>query len=177
MTIENLEVHKLTKTVQDQLGEDFAPKDSIKQGIYEAMDRNAARVRIMQAKAAKRKEQGKNPFPCFNVVCKSHIEEINSCKKAFMCYDCLFQMTSAPPNSLNYTANKDEKMPSHQEALDLLVENNLLKDESWEHQLENKYHKEKKNQQPSMNVVKLKSKMLLWINLELLFCKVLKNIM
>lgn len=144
MTIENLEIHRLTKEVQSQLGDDFAPEDSIKQGISEAMNRNATRMRLWKRQAKERHNKGKNPFPCFNAVCEDHAEGMDSCKKTYCCYDCLFQMKSSPPNSLNYTSNKNEKMPSHQEALDLLVENGLLKDEAWEHQLETRYLREEK---------------------------------
>jgi hypothetical protein len=140
--IEDLQVHKLTKVVHDQLGDDFAPKDSIKQGIEDAIERNALRTEMFIQKANDQIEKGKEPYPCFNSVCFSNNQEENSCKKNIICYDCLFQMTSPPPNSINYSMN--EKIPSHQEALDLLVENGLLKDESWEHQIEHIYFRNQK---------------------------------
>lgn len=142
MTIENLEVLRLTKTVQDQLGDDFAPESSIKQGIEEAFERNAMRLQIMENKSKDLISKGKNPYPCFNSVCSKNIQESDSCGKGVICHDCLFQMTSAPPNSLNYSMN--DKFPSHQEALDLLVEAGLLKDESWEHQIEHIYFRNQK---------------------------------
>lgn len=142
--IENFEVCRLTKTVQEQLGEDFAPENSIKQGIEEAFERNEWRVRIFERKAQERIKNNQEPFPCFNTVCPQNDNDKNSCSKNLLCYDCLFQMTSFPPSSLDYTANKDEKMPSHQEALDLLVEAGLLKDESWEHQIETIYFRDQK---------------------------------
>jgi hypothetical protein len=142
MSIENLEVHRLTKIVQNQLGEDFVPESSIKQGIEEAFERNSMRLQMFVKKSQYLKDKGKNPFPCFNCVCPKHIQESNSCKEEFLCHDCLFQMTSSPPNSLNYSMN--EKIPSHQEALNLLVEAGLLKDESWEYQIETIYFRDQK---------------------------------
>lgn len=142
MTIENLQVHKLTKTVQDQLGENFAPESSIKQGIEDAMDRNTMRLKIFERKAQEAMNKDENPYPCHNMVCPENVYETHTCKKGLLCYDCLFQMTNSPPNSINYSMN--EKMPSHQEALDLLVENGLLKDESWENQIETIYFRDQK---------------------------------
>jgi hypothetical protein len=142
MDIENLQVYRLTKEVQSQLGEDFAPKSSIKQGIEDAMDRNGIRLKLFERKSQEQKNKGKNLYPCHNTVCPENIHETNSCKKGLICWDCLFQMLSSPPNSIDYSVN--EKMPSHQEALDLLVENGLLKDDSWEHHLEHIYFREQK---------------------------------
>jgi hypothetical protein len=142
MDIENLQVYRLTKEVQSQLGEDFAPESSIKQGIEDAMDRNSIRLKLFERKSQEQKNKGKNPYPCHNMVCPENIHETSTCKKGLICWDCLFQMLSSPPNSINYSAN--EKMPSHQEALDLLVENGLLKDDSWEHHLEHIYFREQK---------------------------------
>lgn len=142
--IESLEVHRLTKTVQEQLGEDFAPESSIKQGIMEAFERNEIKLQIMKNKSKDLLDKGKNPYPCFNIPCQQNIHESNSCKRTILCHDCLFQMTSPPPSSLNYSMNENEKMPSHQEALDLLVEAGLLKDESWEHQIETIYFRDQK---------------------------------
>lgn len=140
--IEDLQVHRLTKTVHAQLGDDFAPKDSIKEGIEDAIKRNAIRTESFIKKANEQIEKGKEPFPCYNIVCPNNNNEQNSCMKNLLCYDCLFQMTSNPPNSIEYSMN--EKMPSHQEALDLLVEAGLLKDESWEHQIEHIYFRNQK---------------------------------
>jgi len=140
--IEDLIVYKITKNVHNQLGEDFASKNSIRKGIEEAMDRNAARLHMMEQASYDLKKSGKNPYPCFNSVCPDNIEETNSCKKGVLCHDCLFQMTTKPPNSLDYSMNN--KFPSHQEALDLLVENDLLKDENWERQLETIYFRDQK---------------------------------
>jgi len=142
--IEDLQVHRLTKEVQSQLGEEFAPENSIKQGIEDAMDRNEMRLNLFARKAQEAIDKNENPYPCFNTVCSDNISESNTCKKGLICYDCLFQMTAPPPNSINYSSNEDEKMPSHQEALDLLVENGLLKDESWERQIETIYFREQK---------------------------------
>jgi len=142
MPIENLQVHRLTKEVLLQLGEDFASESSIKQGIEDAMDRNSVRLEIFKRKSQEKITKGENPYPCHNTVCPENIYETNSCKKGLICWDCLFQMLDSPPNSLNYSMN--EKMPSHKEALDLLVESHLLKDESWERQIETIYFREQK---------------------------------
>jgi hypothetical protein len=142
--IENLEICRLTKVVQEQLGEDFASEDSIKKGIEEAFERNNWRLQIFERKAQEKISKKQEPFPCFNSVCPKNNNEQNSCAKNLLCYDCLFQMTSFPPSSLKYTANENEKMPSHQEALNLLVEAGLLKDESWENQIETIYFRNQK---------------------------------
>ena len=80
--------------------------------------------------------------PCFNLVCPHCISELNGrtnfCDREVNSYDCLFKMSSPPPNSLNYS----EYMPSHQEALDRLESNNLLSGQRAEYALENvKYNK------------------------------------
>lgn len=144
MTIKDLEVYRLTKEVQEQLGEDFAPKSTLEKGIQEAFERNQMKLQVMERKSEDLKEKGQNPYPCFNTVCSENVHETNTCGMGVLCHDCLFQMTSGPPNSLDYTANEGEKMPSHQEALDLLVEYGLLKDESWERKIEEIYLREEK---------------------------------
>jgi len=141
--IENLTIHKLTNNIYATLGEDFAPKESIQKGLEEAMERNQIRTELFFRKAQSALIQKGNPFPCFNMVCPENIHDTNSCKKELICWDCLFQMLDPPPNSINYSIN-NEKMPSHQEALDLLVSHNLLKDETWERELETIYFRDKK---------------------------------
>lgn len=80
--------------------------------------------------------------PCFNLVCPHCVSELNGrtnfCEREVNSHDCLFNMLTPPPNSLNY----NEYMPSHQEALDRLESNNLLSGQRAEYALENvKYNK------------------------------------
>lgn len=72
-------------------------------------------------------KQGLEPYPCFNAVCEeyaSEIERFDYCKLGHQCWDCPFQMLDYPPSDLDY---EEGTMPSHQKALDLLVEHGLLK--------------------------------------------------
>jgi len=140
--VTELTVYKLTKEVHEQLGEDFVSKDVLESDIKEAMHRNAVRLQVMQNKAEDLKNKGKNPYPCHNSKCPENIIETNSCSHGILCDDCLLQMTTAPPNSLHYTMN--DGFPSHKEALDLLVENDLLKDDSWKEQMETIYLRDQK---------------------------------
>jgi hypothetical protein len=83
MSIENLEVHRLTKIVQNQLGEDFVPESSIKQGIEEAFERNSMRLQMFVKKSQYLKDKGKNPFPCFNCVVPNIYKNLILVKKNF----------------------------------------------------------------------------------------------
>ena len=138
----DIQNYVIKKAIKEQLGEDFASDNELDKSLQEAQERNNLLLQSMINKSNKLKDQGKEPYPCFNTVCPDNLNLTNSCRKNVLCHDCLFQMLTSPPNSLDYSMN--EKMPSHQEALDLLVENGLLKDDSWEHQLETIYFRDTK---------------------------------
>lgn len=77
-------------------------------------------------KAFARFKNGEEPYPCFNAVCDEHMAEegrYNYCNLGHRCFDCPFQMLDYPPSTLDYM---EGTMPSHQQALDLLVEHGLL---------------------------------------------------
>ena len=60
--------------------------------------------------------------PCYNEVCKSCRcvigRDYPSCTKGLSAFNCLYQMVTPPPNSLDY----DGYMPTHQEAINKLHE-------------------------------------------------------
>lgn len=79
-------------------------------------------------KTFQRFRNGEEPYPCYNAVCEEHLSaenRFNFCNLGHHCFDCPFQMLDFPPSSLDY---EEGIMPSHQKALDLLVEHGLLKE-------------------------------------------------
>ena len=72
-------------------------------------------------------QNGEEPYVCHNAVCEEHRSEperYDYCNLGHQCWDCPFQMLDYPPSSLDY---EEGTMPSHQQALDILVEYGLLK--------------------------------------------------
>ena len=67
-------------------------------------------------------KHGIDPKVCYNHVCENNEDGVCDCTPGRPS-GCLYRMTDLPPNSLDY----DEYMPSHQEALDRLEANGLLK--------------------------------------------------
>ncbi len=110
--------------------------------IVEALEDCKKRSKVYKswedAKAEKLLKQGKEPYPCCNMVCEHYKQreymvtlpsgEIKFQGRSDYCltsdsHGCMFQMNDHPPNSLNY----DEYMPTHIEALDMLETHNLLR--------------------------------------------------
>ena len=123
---------------------DIIPPNAIKIGILEAMERAKAYDNMDKLRTKRLVENGFNPYLCYNLVCEENDDRI--CERGDGCHSCLFQMPTPPPNSLDYTANEKEAgvryMPSHREALQMLVDNNLLKDEVFERMIETKFYRD-----------------------------------
>ena len=128
---------------------------NIVEALEEAKERNTIYQRWEDANAEKLIKKGKEPYPCCNMVCKEYKQfEFSKVKsngeyvfsgRSDYCnsgdsHRCMFQMSSHPPNSLDY----DEYMPSHIEALDMLEKHGLLKGDRATYQEANcKYDKAK----------------------------------
>ena len=95
------------------------------EAIQEAKKR-VAMYKMLEKKQEKELQEryGIDPKVCYNHVCENNKEGMCDCTPGRPVW-CLYRMTDPPPNSLDY----DEYMPSHQEALDRLEANGLLKGE------------------------------------------------
>lgn len=108
----------------------------------DAIHRNQMRMELSIEQSRQSFLETGEANPCFNLACPHCVSELNGrtnfCEREVNSHDCLFNMLTPPPNSLNY----NEYMPSHQEALDRLESNNLLSGQRAEYALENvKYNK------------------------------------
>ena len=135
--VTNLEDEKILRVVESQTGL-TRENSNIEEALEECKERNKMYHEFEDAKARKLIKEGKEPYPCCNMVCEhcqqnenTHVTDegfITFSGRSDFCtigdsHGCLFQMNNYPPNSLNY----EEYMPSHVEALDMLEKHGLLK--------------------------------------------------
>ncbi len=137
--VTNLNDEKILRAVESQT--DLTRENSnIVEALEEAKERNGIYQQWENKQAEKLFKEGKEPYPCCNMVCEHYQQsehvyaedngEIKFSGRHDYCktndsHGCMFQMSSHPPNSLNY----DNYMPTHVEALDMLEKNGLLKGE------------------------------------------------
>jgi len=136
--ITDLHDEKILRAIEDQT--DLTRENSnLEEALNEAKERGKMYQQFEDAKAQKLLKEGKEPYPCCNMVCKSYVQSENTqidnssgvthfWGRSDYCntndsHGCTFQMSSHPPNSLNY----EEYMPTHIEALDMLEKHGLLK--------------------------------------------------
>jgi len=122
---------------------DIMTHDTFQNAMLEALERAKCYDALDNLISEKLIKKGFNPYLCYNLVCACNENSI--CNIKDNCHSCLFHMPTEPPNPLDYTTNEIEAgvryMPSHKEALQMLVDNDLLKDEVFENMIETKFYK------------------------------------
>lgn len=117
---------KLLKQISEYTGFDKKNSD-----IESALEGAIKRANLYESydvvKEGELKKRGINPLECHNEVCNHNIDMVcnNQHGKPV---SCMYRMITEPPLEMEYK----EYMPSHQEALDILVENGLLDGEGTE---------------------------------------------
>ena len=125
---EALEVAKEIGAIEALAKLDITPENSDLAGaMADCLERNLMYRALEDAAAEKLRQQGKEPYPCYNIVCPQQKQSSDG-KRYNWCitkrsHGCLFCMMDTPPNLLNYS----DYMPSHREALGMLEKHELLR--------------------------------------------------
>jgi len=119
-------------------------KELIRDALMESIERRQIQMLNKELAEKSLKETGE-AYPCRNLVCPNCVDNTVQpdgsqrtyfCLLNETCYDCLFQMLTSPPSTLNY----DDYMPTHQEALDRLEKEGLLSGPRLKYQQDSFYY-------------------------------------
>lgn len=147
----------LTRLTDSILGEIGLGQMDLTEAFFAAIENAKMIDGLLQQKSEERAAAGLEPNPCFNRVCSEWRDEVGHrdyCARAYECHGCIMQMTSFPPNHLDYAI---DPLPSHSEAIALLEHYGHIDGPISEHLAEmSKYENEKAANYGERDAVEIK---------------------